>query len=234
MSIRPSSENLSLNSNRLSENNVTTEQMSHLRPGSIILLSETDMNSKLTELKPDVCVAFHQLSKFESNLGLMSGGQIVFQDFTDIFMIPDYYADDPIIFGASSNAIHINAKSSLKQPNVEIFVIENFLSGARVIDNYSKGLILPDLYPINPDTLNWSPYVSDDEASKSFSSGSETSLDFLSNTLAVREINSSNSDLDDVFANEPSDNDVASMSTDVIQNATEDKCIVHESTSYSL
>lgn len=197
--------------------------MSHLLPGSVIMLSEVDINFKLTEFKPDVCVSFHELSRFESNPGLMSGGQIVFQDFADIFMIPDYYADDPIILDDSPNDdSHINEQNPATMPTIEILVIENFFSGAKVTDNSSRGFILPDLFPLNPDILDWAPSISDDErSSKSFSSGSE-SLDFLSNTLAAREINGSNSDLDDVFLNEPSDNDVATISTDVSQNATEE------------
>lgn len=200
--LRPSSENISSKSKILSEKNLENAQgnLSRLRLGSIIVLSDIDMELKLTEYKPDITVSFHQLSQFEASTPLMSGGQVVSEKNAHLFRCPDIYADDPITYGVASNHMPINEQSSLGKSSTEIFVHQNIFSGGIVTDTSSKGLILPEVFSLKPDNLNDSyeeEDLSDGESPESFTYDSDVSMDFLSNTPAIREINSSNSDIDE-------------------------------------
>lgn len=190
----------------------TQGNLSRLRLGSIIVFNDIDMELKLTEYKPDITVSFHQLSQFETNTPLMSGGQVVFEKNAHCFRCPDIYADDPITYGVASNHMLINEQSSLGKSTTKIFVHQNFFSGGIVTDNSSKGLILPEVFSLKPDNLNDSyeeEDLSDDESPESFTYDSDVSMDFLSNTSANRKIKNSNSDIVEC-GNGLSDSDVPS------------------------
>lgn len=174
------------------ENNVRKIWKRNLHTGGVVLMNDENTNVGFTPFKSDLdpIVDTTVTSQTLSAPNLLCGGKVIFEGFTDSFKTPNYYMENPLAVNFCNDKPV--AKSSTFIPPPTEPRVRAILSGGNVVDNSSKGVSLPDLFPSQEPAL-YSPPVLQHLSwghLKTHEVENRISLDLTTYSLKVEEINS--------------------------------------------